>query len=340
VLCIEEFDVILHNVTPSDKITGLVQHIVERTDLPLKFLLTMIYVPESVKTQLSSPFVSISKLMTLSHLSPEELRNLVEHATRGDFDWPETCLDWLYQQYGGHPNFTKWFLSYLFKTSMSDKKQNDQPLTVNLALLEKVQTMSFQDPSINTTLENLFNVQFSDTEKEILLTLADMDTPLTISQLRNAGVHWLTIAKHLEKREYLLGEDQAYKFRMLFLKAWIKQWDKWEELLLQYNTLRGMLIDPTEIKVKIMSREVFVKGKLIELTRIQFDILRTLAEKSNQLIDRQTLVEKVWDTKQGVSEETIDTNISRLRKNLGDEGQYIETIHGQGFILHRAAIVK
>jgi DNA-binding winged helix-turn-helix (wHTH) protein len=53
------------------------------------------------------------------------------------------------------------------------------------------------------------------------------------------------------------------------------------------------------------------------------------------------LAKAVWpEARGGVSDEMIDVNISRLRRKLKDNARnprYIQTVTGQGFILHKAA---
>lgn len=58
-----------------------------------------------------------------------------------------------------------------------------------------------------------------------------------------------------------------------------------------------------------------------------------LSKRAGELVHREDLIDKVWEASQGVSDQVVDTAFYRLRKRIGDQGQYIETIPGQGFRL-------
>ncbi len=93
------------------------------------------------------------------------------------------------------------------------------------------------------------------------------------------------------------------------------------------------------LRVQINKHLIWLGDKPIKLTPIQWKIVKALIENDG-FCERDELAEKVWGSKDGVSEETIDRNIGRLRKKVGDSGQlqnYIETHRGSGFILKNYA---
>lgn len=63
-------------------------------------------------------------------------------------------------------------------------------------------------------------------------------------------------------------------------------------------------------------------------------ILKQLIEQKNKIVTRETLINKLWDDKRFVSDNTLTVNVNRLRKKLDDLqlGKYIETKVGQGYI--------
>src|SRR5262249_32020549 len=71
-------------------------------------------------------------------------------------------------------------------------------------------------------------------------------------------------------------------------------------------------------------------GAPIQLTLKAFDTLVVLVESSGHVVNKDELMSKVWpDTFMG--ENTLAINISYLRKAMGAEGQFIETVPKIGY---------
>ena len=72
----------------------------------------------------------------------------------------------------------------------------------------------------------------------------------------------------------------------------------------------------------------------IELTKNELFILRSLVENKNKIVSRDELINRLWDDKRFVSDNTLTVNVNRLRKHLGQLGlgKYIETKVGQGYM--------
>ncbi|MGI5467485.1 response regulator transcription factor [Streptomyces sp. CA-132043] len=87
------------------------------------------------------------------------------------------------------------------------------------------------------------------------------------------------------------------------------------------------------------SREVHLDGKLIEVTRKEFDLLHYLVSHPGTVISRQRLMAEIWDNPVPHSmssrvSRTIDTHISALRGKLG-RNNGIRTVRGVGFCFRR-----
>lgn len=75
----------------------------------------------------------------------------------------------------------------------------------------------------------------------------------------------------------------------------------------------------------------------LELTRNEWRILSTLMERPGQVVSREKLMERLWETDSFVDENTLTVNIARLRKKLegvGLEG-FITTRKGLGYLLEQ-----
>lgn len=75
----------------------------------------------------------------------------------------------------------------------------------------------------------------------------------------------------------------------------------------------------------------YLDGEEIQLTRTEFDILLFFLTHRNRIYSREEIIEHVWGADVVVTNRTIDTNITRLRKKLGEYGNYIVTRQGFGY---------
>jgi len=77
---------------------------------------------------------------------------------------------------------------------------------------------------------------------------------------------------------------------------------------------------------------VTVDGENAALTRTEFDLLRLLLEHRGKVFSRQEILDHVWPSDVIVTDRTIDVNITRLRKKIGNYATCILTRHGYGYL--------
>lgn len=77
------------------------------------------------------------------------------------------------------------------------------------------------------------------------------------------------------------------------------------------------------------ARVVTVNAQLVELTAIEFDLLRTLAENRGRVLTREQLLEKVWGGSYFGEMRVVDVHLGHVRQKLG--GEYITTVRGVGY---------
>jgi two-component system, OmpR family, alkaline phosphatase synthesis response regulator PhoP len=70
-------------------------------------------------------------------------------------------------------------------------------------------------------------------------------------------------------------------------------------------------------------------GKDFQLPRKEFELLYYLASRKGKVLDRQTLLNKVWGDNIYVVDRTVDVHVRKIREKLGE--QYIETVKGVGY---------
>lgn len=81
-------------------------------------------------------------------------------------------------------------------------------------------------------------------------------------------------------------------------------------------------------------REVIKKGKRIELTAKEFDLLLFLARHADRVFSREQLLDQVWDVHYQGTARTVDNFIAQLRSKVEDDSdkpRYIQTVRGIGY---------
>ncbi|MBU2551497.1 MAG: response regulator transcription factor [Proteobacteria bacterium] len=86
----------------------------------------------------------------------------------------------------------------------------------------------------------------------------------------------------------------------------------------------GLIIDPDRHRVEI-------QGDEIDLTATEFKLLIHLAGRAGRVQTREMLLDEVWGYPYEGYARTVDTHIRRLRKKMGPQKEYIETIRGVGY---------
>jgi DNA-binding response OmpR family regulator len=89
-----------------------------------------------------------------------------------------------------------------------------------------------------------------------------------------------------------------------------------------------------QISIDVERREVMVRGEPVELTKQEFDVLYQLASRPGVVFPRAALLQKVWSDDTYVTERTVDTIVSRVRKKIEQDPhdpELILTAWGVGY---------
>ncbi len=82
------------------------------------------------------------------------------------------------------------------------------------------------------------------------------------------------------------------------------------------------------------TREVTLRGRPVELTTKEFELLRLMMAHPNRVFSRDALLEHIWGYDYFGSSRTVDMHISRLRDKIEDDPAsptYIVTVRGVGY---------
>jgi two-component system response regulator RegX3 len=88
------------------------------------------------------------------------------------------------------------------------------------------------------------------------------------------------------------------------------------------------------LEVDFARREVHAGGRLVHLSRREFDLLAMLLSPPGRVRRREELIDRLWSGMDLADTRTLDTHVRRLRLKLGlhrAEREYLVTVRGVGF---------
>jgi DNA-binding response OmpR family regulator len=95
------------------------------------------------------------------------------------------------------------------------------------------------------------------------------------------------------------------------------------------------VLDFGDLRIELLSREVTVEGRPVELTPKEFDLLAVLARSPRQVFSRRQLLAQVWDSAPEYQDAaTVTVHVGRLRQKLEpdpDHPRWITTLWGVGY---------
>jgi DNA-binding response OmpR family regulator len=96
----------------------------------------------------------------------------------------------------------------------------------------------------------------------------------------------------------------------------------------------GEVISAGALDIDLARRSVEVRGTPVQLTYVEFELLRTLASHPGRVYSRRMLLEALWGSADYREPRTIDVHVRHLREKLEDdaaEPEYILTVRGVGY---------
>lgn len=88
------------------------------------------------------------------------------------------------------------------------------------------------------------------------------------------------------------------------------------------------------LRVDAPTRRAWVNGTLLELTRVEFDLLACMLQSPGRVYTRGQLIERIWGDNFAITDRTVDSHVKALRRKIGDGGgdaSFIETVRGVGY---------
>ena len=199
-----------------------------------------------------------------------------------------------------------------------------------------------------------YKVETASTGPEGLEKALNLDLDIILLDLMLPGLDGLEICKELRRRDIgtpiimLTAKGQEFD-KVLGLELGAddyitKPFSTFElharvKALLRRSEIRDRQTSSTLIQVGPFEMdpskyEITKNGQLIQLTTIEFDLLKMLMQHAGHVLNREDILSKVWGEKVYVTSRTVDTHIANLRKKIGDEpnqSHWITGIRGVGY---------
>ena len=98
-----------------------------------------------------------------------------------------------------------------------------------------------------------------------------------------------------------------------------------------YSIDSSEMIDVGGIVINKAAHIVKINDEEIELSFKEFELLTYFVDNKGIALSREKILNNVWNYDYFGDARTIDTHVKKLRKKLGDKGDYIKTIRGMGY---------
>jgi two-component system, OmpR family, alkaline phosphatase synthesis response regulator PhoP len=131
----------------------------------------------------------------------------------------------------------------------------------------------------------------------------------------------------LELRDDLFDDFMLTPFHPRELEARLKH--------LFWRTGRGTrpeLIEYGELVLNLETYQAAISGRPIDLTYMEYELLKFLASHPGKVFTRETLLSRVWGYEYYGGARTVDVHVRRLRAKLGEEhANLIQTVRSVGY---------
>jgi two-component system response regulator VicR len=179
--------------------------------------------------------------------------------------------------------------------------------------------------AVNIALEQKPNIILLD------IMLPKMDGLTVCKKIRTAlNIPIIMLTAKEEEIDKILGlelgaDDYVTKpFSVRELIARIKANLRKYDLTSNISNEQEMIIDERKIRIGELQLdmdkfEVKVRGKRVDLTVREFEVLKYLANQPGQVVSRELLLEKVWGYEYFGDIRTVDVTVRRIREKIEDD---------------------
>ena len=132
--------------------------------------------------------------------------------------------------------------------------------------------------------------------------------------------------------------NNGYIKPMILLTARSEQEDniliaRIEAHLRRYHKHFKGIIKYLDIKMDLSKHEVFVGDELINLTKVEYDLLQMFIDNKEEVLSRQELLMKIWNFNYDGDTRLVDIHVFKLKTKLKDSQACFQSVRGVGYKL-------
>lgn len=200
-----------------------------------------------------------------------------------------------------------------------------------------------------------YNVIEAASGEEALNIIAnDNDIDIAVLDVMLPGIDGFSVCRKIREKDKAMGiimltaktqeldkingltmgaDDYVVKpFSPSELVARIDSLSRRVELIKEKDTIKELVSGP--FRIDLAERMLYKNDEAIELTQIEYLIMKLFIENSNKALSRNFILDEVWGEDYFGNEKTIDVNIRRLRQKIESDPSkpmFIETVWGYGY---------
>jgi two-component system response regulator MprA len=215
------------------------------------------------------------------------------------------------------------------------------------------------DPSVRNAVERVlelegYQVQTANDGKAALDLIASSKPHVVVMDVMMPFADGLTVTRELRQRGnrtpiLLLTARHEVGDRVAGLDAgaddYLVKPFAVDELLARVRALLRRYESPTsaavlsmgDLTMDVNKREVKRGGKVLDLTKTEFDLLHILLEQQDIVLSREYLYEHIWGFSFETNSKSLDVYIGYLRRKLDDSGEekLLHTVRGVGYVMRQ-----
>ncbi|MDA2970495.1 MAG: response regulator transcription factor [Actinomycetota bacterium] len=138
----------------------------------------------------------------------------------------------------------------------------------------------------------------------------------------------------------IIVDDKDFEQAIDFIKnphiELISSKSKLEELRARIHALVGdaksEILEFKDLTINLKTYEATAGKQLLDLTFMEYELLRFFVENQNNVWSREQLLSEVWGYDYFGGARTVDVHVRRLRAKLGDSRKdWVKTVHSVGY---------
>lgn len=104
-------------------------------------------------------------------------------------------------------------------------------------------------------------------------------------------------------------------------------------ILRRTNSIEHERLTARDIVMDFNTRKTFIESSEIALTKLEFELLGLFIKNKNKALEREYLLQNIWNDNEDTQKRTVNVTINRLKKKIDpqDTKEYIVPVRGIGY---------